>query len=730
MRGIRITSPGVLLILVVIAAGGIFLVDLLYLRPLAERIEQHAIRDRAEEIAAQTRMGLTDSIHDLDSSCRAAAAELGRDGAGIAERAPSVAALTGASVLAVTDKGGRASYIHHSQAWRGAGGLTEVTDEQFLRAISSAAGDEAAASGVLRVDGEAATYARCRLGAGDESATLWLLRPLAADLPSEVSVVVGGVRPPSRIDAGATGLWLNPKRDTDELELGWPADDPSVGYFLTTTSVRQIRNEARASRRRVLLLLSLSAVMASLLFVGVHILIAGPVYRLMKRLRSIELGDDVPRELTRNLHGEPLVLARRLETAFDKLAEMSRTDELTGLANRRHFTNVLEAFYAQSRRYSRPLSLIVMDVDFLKAVNDSGGHEAGDELLKVVAGAVEDASRKADLPARLGGDEFAILLPETNAVDAEAVAQRIRTGLANQRVMTDSDIRVTLSIGVADLNAGEIDSPESMLSMADRALYAAKDNGRNCVVQAHKLAGPSFANGDTGEQVSRLYKKLAGLDSRFKDLFLSGIEEIMDILETRAPHMADHAHKVQRYATLTAQEMGLPQRVVKRIEIAAMLHDIGMLAMPDSILLSAGKLTSQDLRVVRQHPLISVRIMEGMEFLEQEIPAVRYHHEWFNGAGYPEGIAGSAIPLSARIIAVADAFDAMTSPRSFRQAATVDEALAGLRDKAGRQFDPDVVAAFVAVAERLGDNLMANGPAEETSAHQGSADQHPASPPA
>ena len=390
------------MILVVIAAGGIFLVDLLYLRPLAGQMEQHAICDRAEAVATQVRLGLADSIHDLDLFCRAAAAEFAPDGADITERAPSVAALTGATVLAVTDEGGRVPYIHHSQTWRRAGGLVEVTDEQFLRALSSAAGDEAAsASGVLRVNGEAAIYARCPMGSAGQSPTLWLLRPLAADLPSEVVVVVGGVRPPSRIDAGATDLSLNPKRDKDTLEIAWPADDPSVGYFLTTTSIRQIRNDARASRRRVLLLLSLSAAMASLLFIGVHILIAGPVYRLMKRLRSIELGDDMPRELTRNLHGEPLVLARRLETAFGKLAEMSRTDGLTGLANRRHFTNVLEAFYAQSRRYSRPLSLIIMDVDFFKAVNDSGGHGAGDELLKVVAGAIEDEIGRASCRERV-----------------------------------------------------------------------------------------------------------------------------------------------------------------------------------------------------------------------------------------------------------------------------------------------------------------------------------------
>ncbi len=709
MRGLKLTSPGVLLILAVIAASSVFLVDLLHLRPLAQSMENKAIFDKGQALAGRKEEDLAGNGARLARLCRAAAVELQQG----AQAGPGMASLTDTTILAITDPAGKVIQLHFAEDWQAAGGRNEVTREQVQQSLAAAsAAGIGATHGLLRVDSEVAIFARCDIEQTDAApTTLWLVKPLAAALSANVDIVVDGVRPPSRIDDGGTDLSLNPKLNENSLEIAWPAPNDaagnSVGYFMTTTSIREIRNNAQSSRNSALLLLSLSVGAASVMFLGVHILIAGPVYRLMQRLRTIELGDDVPKDLTRDLHGEPLVLARRLESAFDKLAQMSRTDEMTGLANRRHFTNVLEAFYAQSRRYSRPLSLVVMDIDFFKAINDTGGHEAGDELLKTVADAIEDASRKADLPTRLGGDEFAILLPETSASDAEAVAERVRTTLANASVMSGSDVRVTLSIGITDLNAGEIDSPATMLSIADQALYAAKDRGRNCIVQAHTMVGMSLANGTGNEQVSKLYKKLAGLDNQFKDLFLSGVEEIIDILETRAPHMADHAHKVQRYATMLAEEMGLPRRVVKRIEIAAMLHDMGMLAMPDSLLLSTSKLTSQDMRILRQHPLISVRIMEGMEFLEQEIPAVRYHHEWFNGSGYPEGIVGTAIPLSARIITVADAFDAMTSPRLFRDAISCDQAIAELRDKSGKQFDPDVVAAFETMAQRLGDELMA-----------------------
>jgi HD-GYP domain-containing protein (c-di-GMP phosphodiesterase class II) len=166
--------------------------------------------------------------------------------------------------------------------------------------------------------------------------------------------------------------------------------------------------------------------------------------------------------------------------------------------------------------------------------------------------------------------------------------------------------------------------------------------------------------------------------------------------------MADHARNVRRYSVMLARELGLSERMTKRIEIAATLHDVGLLALPDSVLLSKHNLSKQEKHLLRQHPLISVRVMEGMEFLEQEIPAVRYHHEWFDGSGYPEGLSGSAIPLSARILAVADAFDAMTSSRTFREAFSVERALAELRKNSGTQFDPDIVEALCRMAGRIG----------------------------
>ena len=177
-------------------------------------------------------------------------------------------------------------------------------------------------------------------------------------------------------------------------------------------------------------------------------------------------------------------------------------------------------------------------------------------------------------------------------------------------------------------------------------------------------------------------------------------------MEQRDPHMANHARKVQHYAVRIAREMGLSDRIINRLQVAATLHDIGKLAIPDTVLQCPGELDADQMDIIRRHPLLSVRIMERMEFLEQEIPAVRYHHERLDGQGYPDGISGSSIPLTARILCAADAFDAITSPRSFRKARTMAEGLHELKAGAGTQFDPGVVEAFLAVAQRLGDKLM------------------------
>jgi HD-GYP domain-containing protein (c-di-GMP phosphodiesterase class II) len=169
--------------------------------------------------------------------------------------------------------------------------------------------------------------------------------------------------------------------------------------------------------------------------------------------------------------------------------------------------------------------------------------------------------------------------------------------------------------------------------------------------------------------------------------------------------MADHARKVQRYSAAIGKQLNLSEDLVKQIEMAALLHDIGMLALPDAVALCPGRLNEQQMEIMQRHPMIGARILDGTEFLEQAIPVVRFHHERFDGQGYPEGLSGLGIPPICRVVAVADAFDAMTSRRAFREGMTPEQAIGELRKGAGAQFDPEMVEAFVAAAGKLGDRL-------------------------
>ena len=737
-----------LLIAAVLAAGGIFLLDTFHLAPHVNRQHDTALREQAARTAGTGRTALTAEKARLQASCTAwahnssASAFLEPGGTGEQFDALIEAEIKdGQADLAwVTDLYGHVTGLWVRYDYESISGA-KGSLRSALEALGPALCDilPLPETGLVKIDSQVAIFARRLVSRSYETGhaplgNLWVARILDAATLKRVGsaigaglVLVGSDTVPSGAiaDESTTHAWW--PTGTDTLVVAWPAYDATgtaLACFRADLSVVHINRQASGARRMILIVLWLSVALMLLVIVAIHIFIAGPVVRLLRKLQTINTDRDAFRDLTHSLHGEPRVLARRLESAFDKLEHMSQTDELTGMANRRHFEEVLDCFYHQARRYNRPLSLIVIDVDFFKAVNDAGGHQAGDNLLKCVAETVEQACRKADLPARFGGDEFAILLPETSVDDAAGMAERIREALAHAvHDVNGIEVKVTASLGITDLNAGAIDSPRAMLALADRALYAAKEAGRNRVVLAHELDG--IEQSENGVKVNSLCKKLAGLDDRFKALFLQAIEEIMGVLEQRDSCMADHARKVQHYSVLLAREMGLPDRFINRIEIAAMLHDIGMLAMPDSVILCPHELAEQSSELMQKHPLYSVRIMEGMEFLEQEIPTVRYHHERMDGKGYPEGLVGSAIPLTARILAVADAFDALTSSRTYRGAKLFSEALAELKIFSGTQFDPAVVEAFVNLAERMGEDLM-HLPPSHRGEEQGSADREPA----
>jgi putative nucleotidyltransferase with HDIG domain len=244
------------------------------------------------------------------------------------------------------------------------------------------------------------------------------------------------------------------------------------------------------------------------------------------------------------------------------------------------------------------------------------------------------------------------------------------------------------------------------MKRADLALYAAKSAGRNRVVVWNPEMVGLFNTGDMEiDKVKTLQRRIVGLSEKAETIFMESIWSLVQALEAKDEHAWRHSEHVVHYATGIAQAMGLGPKHVELIRRAAMIHDIGKIGVPDAILCKPSPLTPHERKIVEQHPLIAVRILEKMSFLEREIAIIRHHHEKWNGQGYPDGLSRTAIPLGARILAVADTFDALTATRPYHPAREVTDALDILRDSASYEFALQIVEAMMVYVQTTAETL-------------------------
>lgn len=372
-----------------------------------------------------------------------------------------------------------------------------------------------------------------------------------------------------------------------------------------------------------------------------------------------------------------------LGALYEDARQRAVTDGLTGLYNHAHFKELLALEFARCKRYGAPLSLLLVDVDFFKKINDTYGHLTGDVVLRRVAHALRGQVRDCDWVARYGGEEMAILLPSTDLKGALVVAERIRRFVRDMVFMTEEKLQIppiTVSIGVAQQR--KTDTPTELINRADQALYHAKSNGRNQVCA------------EFGERVVP-----AAESKSHHQEFLTAIAEIATEVALKDQARSSYAERLSELANALGAAVGLSEVQRRDMVLAASLLHVGKIALPADALTKREQLDEKELALVKGHPQFSKQLVEQIAGLGTVTEAILYHHEHWDGTGYPYGIQGQAIPLISRVLAVIDAFMMGLSVVPLDMAGAYEAVCQG----AGTRFDPEIVRHF----ERLAGPLVA-----------------------
>jgi diguanylate cyclase (GGDEF)-like protein len=501
---------------------------------------------------------------------------------------------------------------------------------------------------------------------------------VAAGGPTVTQLI--GHRPPLRVayngstfalSALAAGLAIEPFHDTSvggliarlaiaAIVYHWIVNIVLISAVLALDSRRSFFKLASASVKQTTPLLALMASAALVLVV------------LWQRSPFLSIA----------LVGPLLAIALYQRSTFRAMRAMrlALTDPLTGLGNHRHFHERLQRELTQSEHEAATLSLCLIDIDDFKRINDRFGHPVGDRVLGQVAARL----RQGGESFRLGGDEFAVLLPGLDERAAVSVARSIVERVAAAEL--DQIGPVTVSAGVATYPVQGVGRDE-LIRLADSALYWAKEDGKN---RARTYEATTLAR-----ELSQLQQLAEGPDRAARYRAAASLAKAVD---ARDAYTGSHSERVGELAGRIARRLGIDEPQIELTRLAASLHDLGKLAIPEEILRKPGALNESERLVLQRHPQIGYRMLESLG-VEPIADWVLHHHERWDGSGYPDRLRGDEIPLGARIIFVADAYDAMTSERVYRKPLSEQEALEELERCSGSQFDPTVVEAF---AEELG----------------------------
>ena len=391
-------------------------------------------------------------------------------------------------------------------------------------------------------------------------------------------------------------------------------------------------------------------------------------------------------------------------------------DSLTGLYNHRTFQEYLSKEIEKANQSNQKLSILIFDVNNISVINKELGHSKGDEIIKLVANKIKQNIRTNDIAGRYGGDEIAVILPETDTEDARYLAEYLTYSLSC--CLVDDVGPVKVSVGIATYPTSAIEQ-DKLLILAEQAMYISKSkgyqNGISTIVSSQDfdfwddMALSSFASVLTKRHASigvnfeeELLNKFNNEDIINQNHLVEVVTSLATAIDAKDEYTKDHSTSVARYAEALARALNLPEKEVERIKLGAMLHDVGKIGIPENILRKPTQLSDEEWSIMKQHPTIGAeKVLMPNKSLHDLIPMVKYHHEHWDGTGYPERLKGEEIPYTARIVSIADAFHALVSDRPYRKGLGIDKACEILKLGAGIQWEKEMVRTFIQIAPSL-----------------------------
>src|SRR6202140_4274419 len=438
--------------------------------------------------------------------------------------------------------------------------------------------------------------------------------------------------------------------------------------------------------------------------------------------------------------------------SFQKAQEQAITDGLTGVKTHRFFMEALGNEWKRSTRAARAFALVLMDLDRFKFVNDFYGHLDGDLLLQRVAHILEQNCRHSDVVARYGGDEFVILMPETNGEQSRQIAAKLRSWICADPLIREKNVTSSFGVATFPVNGS---TPQELIQVADASMYLSKHQGGNAVSTADQfdvndskrwkrdvldaylgvtlkrlfVTGPdafveiysrieqfarSLAETESGSKPQGA-NEMSGSsgDSSFEPLppiVMDTLTSLALAVDAKDQFTQGHSNKVSSYAVLIAEAIGMKGPEIEEVRLGGMLHDVGKVGIMESILNKNGPLNPDEWESMKRHVEFGSKLLEPLRGTESIREMVAHHHEFFDGSGYPEGLAGGQIPRGARIIAIADAYDTITSERTYKKARTPEEAFQELDRCGNSQFDPEILRMFISRLREMPNPLILNPP--------------------